>query len=51
MIKRILNKLSLIVLQKTCEHKNKKNIWTDYQDRYYKNFCSDCRKTIYEDML
>ena len=50
-IKRLLYQFFRKMLQKTCEHKNKYNQWTDYQDRYYKDYCPDCQLTIYENML
>jgi hypothetical protein len=42
-----LNKLGWKIIQKTCNHKNKKNEWIDYQEQYYKDYCPECKLTIY----
>lgn len=47
---KLLNKISRYLLQKTCKHENKVNKWIDYQERYYKDYCPDCNKTIYTGM-
>lgn len=44
------NKIGWNIVQKTCKHENKYNKWTDYQDRYYEDYCPDCKLTIYEGM-
>jgi len=49
-VQRFFNKIGWKIVQKTCKHKNKYNKWTDYQDRYYEDYCPDCKLTIYEGM-
>ena len=46
-MKKLINKICRYLLQKTCEHKNKVTKYIDYQDRYCKDYCPDCNKTIY----
>lgn len=49
-VRRFFNKIGWNIVQKTCNHENKYNKWTDYQDRYYEDYCPDCRLTTYEGM-
>jgi hypothetical protein len=50
MIRKLIKKFTWFLIQKTCNHNNKKIIFECYQDRYIKYSCNDCKSIIYEDL-
>jgi len=49
-VQRFFYKIGWKVVQKTCKHENKYNKCTDYQERYYEDYCPDCKLTTYKGM-
>jgi hypothetical protein len=49
-VQRFFNKIGWKIVQKTCKHTDSYNKWTDYQDRYYEDYCPDCKLTTFEGM-
>jgi hypothetical protein len=50
MIKRYINIIASFLIKKTCSHKDKKEAYVCYQDRYVKYYCPDCKEYIYEEL-
>jgi hypothetical protein len=49
-MKKLINRFAKWLMAKTCDHKEKWHIHTDYVDRYIKDKCIDCGTEIYTDL-
>jgi isocitrate dehydrogenase kinase/phosphatase len=45
--KKLLYRLGKYLVKRYCEHKNKKIIFYDYQERCYIYECLDCQERVY----